>query len=241
MNKLSYIFDKVLTFFIGLLLGGYFLSNSVDRVIFAFSFAVCLTEALRLLSAKKNPPSDKRHKPVYEHLLLSPTDFPLSLLSAPLEKVYKRVERKGKFIFLDNAKAIASSFTIEPLSPDALIELNCSAQAFGVEKLSVICSSFSPKTAEIASLLRIKLIDYDKLFTVMKKLNCLPDIKEKPPIKKRVKLRKLFSRKRALPLLLCAISLLFFSRFTALSIYYIVSAAACFVLALFSLFLPARD
>lgn len=241
MNKLSYIFDKVLTFFIGLFLAGYFLPSSVDRVIFAFTFALCLTEALRLFVLKKNPPTDKRHKLVFEHLLLSPTDFPLSLLSAPLEKVYKRVERKGKFIFLDNDKALASSFTIEPFSPDELIELNCSAQAFGVEKLSVICSSFTPKTAEFASILRIKLIDYDKLFAVMKKLDCLPTPTEKPPITRRVKLRKLFSRKRALPLLLCALSLLLFSRFTAFSIYYIVSAVVCLVLALLSLFLPALD
>ncbi len=241
MNKLSYIFDKVLTFFIGLLLGGYFLTSSIDRLVFSVTFSVCLTEALRLLSSKKNPPTDKRYKPVLEHLFLSSPTLPLSLLVSPLEKVYKTAKYKGKFIFLDGEKAIASSFTIEPLSPDALIELNCSAKAFGVEKLSVICSSFTPKTAEIAKLLQIKLIDYDALFAVMKRLNCLPKINEKPPVKRRVKLRKLFSRKRALPLLLCAISLLLFSRFTAFSIYYIVSAVFCLLLALFSLFLPALD
>ena len=241
MTKLSYISDKVLTFFTGLLIGGYFLSTAAERILFAFNLSLCLTEGLRLLSKGKNPPIDKRRSPVKEHLLLSSPTLPLSLLINPLSKIYTSVADKGQYLLVNGDKAIFSCFTIEPLSPDELVRISCLSKEIGVRRISVICSTAVAKSVEIASILGVRLIAYDELFSILKRLNCLPKTEDKPKPTRRIRLRRLFNKKRALPLILCSVTLFTLSRITAFSIYYIVISVACLFLAAFALFLPVKD
>ncbi len=240
MNRLSYIFDKFVLFLCGLLLGGYFIPTAASRLTFAFLFSLCVTESTRLLFGRRKAPLDKRYSSVRELLQLSGDGFLLSVLFSPLEKIYGKAINRGRFIELDGSRAIAARFTVAPLSPDALIELNSFVSSFGIDKLTVICDASTPQADLVAKKLGIKLIDYDKLFRLLDKLDCMPEATVQA-IPKWDKIRSAFSRKRAFPLLTCAIALFVFSRFVSWSIYYIITAVACLLLSALSLFLPAKD
>lgn len=242
-NHLPLFSDSLLTkfafFAFGLLIGGYYISAPVNRLLFSALFSLCASESIIRFSRRKGEKSvDKRFAPVKELLQLSDKRYLLSLLKTAFSS--KTVIDKGDYLIV-NGVAVTGKIGIAPLTPDETIDAFYAYKSNEIKKVVVLCSTFLPETEKIASKLSVKLVDYPSVFNLLKSKDCLPDLPKKERKSVLSRLRACLNRKRVGSLLACSALLFTFSQFVISSVYYIAVAVICLTLALVSLILPSKN
>ena len=241
-NRFALFSDSTLTkfafFAFGLIVGGYYLFYPIDRILFASVFSLCASESLIRFSRRKGEqPTDERFNPTREYFRLNDKSVVYSLLTAIFVKRYDVID-KGEYLLINNA-VVTGKISHSPLTPDDVVNATCEHK--NKNRIILLCDSFLPETEKVATKLNVKLVDYPKVFNLLKRYDSLPTLppKEKPSILERM--RNGLNRKRAGTFLTCSAILFVFSRLVGSSVFYLAIAVVCLVLSLVSFILPAKN
>ncbi len=255
--KISYISDCIFVFFFSFMIFfapvSFFVRKKILAVVAAFFAAVIPLTIFIFVSRKKfgRLAVKKNEEEEYERtknaFLLSDDDFVDKTMLALLKKIKKQARKqKDCFILPDNERAFYK-FSSRPVGADELIRAykstpaKCSVIFFAVS-FDDFAFSFSKNLG-----IRMKLVDFPKLYFLLKENECLPPLGENEKIvspKKRIKILALFTaafdKKKARSFAFYGILTLILGRFSFYPVYYTIVGCLFLIYAVITKFFAPR-
>lgn len=249
--RISYISDCIFVFLLSFMFfyapTSFFIKiKPASAVVSFFASVICLAVFIFVSRKKHGALAIKKSE---EEIFLGYKNFFLltddETIKNSILKLFKKLKNQAvqtkNGIALPNGNRVFYKFTARPVGADEIIGAyksvpkGCSAIFLAI--------SFAPDAQDFAKNLefRIKLVDFPKLYLVMKENDCLPpknpDFENHVVTSKKTKIKfiflSLFDKKKAKTFAFYGILTLFLSRFVAFPIYYTVVGCLflCYALA----------
>ncbi len=250
-RKIALFLDSILTFVIAffaflIMLSTLKITNAF-KFILCFLFALCLSGIVFIHKRRKynslmlSEKELKRLEDILFRLELNSDRQNLNFIFSLL-KAYKIDSKiiEGKLIYKNTLYLFNFN---KQLSRGEL----CNAIRGIDQKIIFFCNTLSSEAEEIALLLkdRLKVINGEGLFSLMKKVDFNEENQEKTPQIKKIRNKELFSRaltkKRALKYAVASATLLLFSKFTFYPLYYRITSAILILLSAICLFFGKKE
>ena len=250
-RKTALFLDSILTFIIAFF--AFLIMLSTLKISIAFKFILCLLFALCLSGMVF---IHKRRK--YNSLMLSEKEVKrLNDILFGLELNSDAQNLNFIFSLLKACKIDAKIVEGKLVYKNTLYLFNFSKQLSRGEFCNAIrginqniiffCNTLSSEAEEVALLLKekVKIINGEGLFSLMKKVDFNEESQEKSSQIKKIKIKELLSRaltkKRALKYAVASATLLLFSKFTFYPVYYRITSAILILLSAICLFFGKKE
>lgn len=239
-GRLPYLFDsllsKLLLFFLGLVLGGYYCPSFSLAVLFGAVFSLCLSGVYLSfvgLNEKKSAPSNEKYRSFFYELS---RDERLAFFRSAIEKRRTVTDYDGFFVVSEYALFCALRYA--PLSPDEVVECAAKAKRTGAKSAVILCFEADARCDEAASLQAVKtrVLKEKEAIKLIRALG-LDERIPKLCVKRRhmhTLLSAALSRSRARGYFFGALIMLSLSGITAFSHFYLFFGCALLALALVS-------
>lgn len=239
MNNTSRLLDSLISkfalLFLGCIIGAYFTSRLIDRLLFGTVFSLCASQLyLHFFSLNKQHRKTKAEevaaKFFSEHDSKTARDYFFDALSPHTD-----VRRRYKYLSV-NETALFCEFLPEPINANEVAKIVFYARRRGIDKVTIFMLSYSPKAAAFCnsvSDIKIKLVDFAQVFALIKRLGRESDFL--PEKRKRKTLGEILSsvkKTRAGAFMFSALVLLAVAPLTGYAIYYVFSACVCLALSI---------
>lgn len=255
--KISYISDCVFVFFFSFMIFfapvSFFIKKKILAAIVAFFAAVIPLTIFIFVSRKKfgrlavKKTEEEEYERTKTAFLLSNNDFVDKTLLALLKKIKNQARKQNDYFILPNNERAFYKFSSRPVGADDLIKAYKSAPA----KCSVIffAISYDDFAFSFAKNLgmRMKLVDFPKLYFLLKENECLPPLGESEknvPPKKRIRILAVFvaafDKKKARTFAFYGILTLILGRFSFYPVYYTVTGCLFLIYAVVTKFFAPR-
>ena len=226
--------SKISLFFVGLVIGGYYCFYTVDIILFAVVFSICVGQIYIELSRGKSAPKPSKFVgAVIEKLRFTPVADTTTALLRALDFLWPQLV-DGKIVVNDTVIHIA--FYPQTLSATDIYSLVGSSK---YARHLILASGVSADGQDFCNRWggKIRTLVCDDAVEFFRKANALPPISVPSGKEKRAKiLGSIFSRARAKSYFTCALIVMILSFFTMRSLYFIIFSSLAFALGVISLF-----
>ena len=246
MKSFSYFFDgllsKTVLFIVGVVVGGYYCKSSVNALLFATVFSLCLGEIyLHFLGKKLKISRNAKENAILDKLSYSPKSELRNILLTALSS-------RG-ITFNDGILSIGKTAVFCAVTPysttvNEVYGYASIAVENGFDKIVILANRFSPDITDFCqkwSACKVVTVDGDGVLELLTRLNALPQVETKTRKQRYFSLlRSALCPSKARSYFSSAFVMLMLSAFVTRSIYFLIFGALSLSLGIVSLFLNRK-